>query len=44
MFAGASALLVFSTAHADVVVLKNGDRISGDLLERGGEQVTVSTF
>lgn len=43
VFAGASALLVFSTAHADVVVLKNGDRISGDLLERGGEQVTVST-
>ena len=43
VFAGASALLVFSTAHADVVVLKNGDRISGDLLERGGEHVTVST-
>ncbi len=43
VFAGACALLAFSTAHADVVVLKNGDRISGDLLERGAEQVTVST-
>ena len=43
VFAGACALLAFSVVRADVVVLKNSDRISGDILERGAEQVTVST-
>lgn len=41
--AGVSALLCMQAAQADVVQMKNGDRISGKVTAMAGDKMTIST-
>src|SRR5437016_2383801 len=39
----AALLLCALSAHGDVIVLKNGDRVSGSVVKKDGDKVTIKS-